>query len=175
MLLVGLMTAVGAAALGLPNAILLGLLAGGLDFVPTLGPAVAMAIAALVAWTQGSAFLPLSGEWLVILTLAVFGFFQLVESIWLQPRIMGRRLQMHRGVVFVAVIGSLTIGSALVALIIIPCIASVAVIGRYLHRQMLGQEVWPSSEQALPESAAEDDQAPAEESSAAIPTASDDP
>jgi hypothetical protein len=88
---------------------------------------------------------------------------------------MGRRLQMHRGVVFVAVIGSLTIGSALVALIIIPCIASVAVIGRYLHRQMLGQEVWPSSEQDLPESAAEDDQAPAEESSAAIPTASDDP
>jgi hypothetical protein len=82
---------------------------------------------------------------------------------------------MHRGVVFVAVIGSLTIGSALVALIIIPCIASVAVIGRYLHRQMLGQEVWPSSEQARPEPDAEDDQAPAEESLAAIPTASDDP
>jgi hypothetical protein len=41
-------------------------------------------------------------------------------------------------VVFIAVISALTLGSILLALIIVPLIASLGVIGRYVHRKILG-------------------------------------
>jgi predicted PurR-regulated permease PerM len=138
MLIIGLLSALCAAILGLPNALLLGLIAGGLDFVPSLGPAVATAIAALIAWTRGSAFLTISPVWLVVLVVAAFQSIQLIESIWLQPRIIGTRLKIHRGVVFVAVITTLTLGSILLALIIVPLISSLGIIARYAHRYILG-------------------------------------
>jgi predicted PurR-regulated permease PerM len=138
MLIIGLLSAISAAIIGLPNALLLGLIAGGLDFVPSLGPAVATAIAALIAWTQGSIWLPISPVWFVVLVVVVYQCIQLIESIWLQPRILGTRLQMHRGIVFVAVITALTLGSILLALIIVPLIASLGIIAQYTHRWILG-------------------------------------
>ncbi|HEY70525.1 MAG TPA: AI-2E family transporter [Anaerolineae bacterium] len=138
MLVIGILSALSAAIIGLPNALLLGLIAGGLDFVPSLGPAVATAIAALIAWTQGSIWLPISPVWFVVLVVVVYQCIQLLESIWLQPRILGTRLRMHRGVVFVAVITALTLGSILLALIIVPLIASIGIITQTTHRWMLG-------------------------------------
>jgi predicted PurR-regulated permease PerM len=137
MLVIGLISTISAAAIGLPDAILIGLIAGGIDFIPTLGPAVATAIAALIAFTRGSLFLPLSPIWFVVLVVIVFQLIQLAESVWFQPRILGRRLHMHRGVVFVAVISALTLGSILLALIIVPVIASLGVFGRYIHHKLL--------------------------------------
>ncbi len=147
MLVIGLISTISAAAIGLPNAILIGLIAGGVDFIPTLGPAVATAIAALIAWTRGSLFLAISPVWFVVLVVVVFQLIQLAESIWIQPRILGRQLHMHRGLVFVAVITALTLGSILLALIIVPLIASLGVIGRYIHSKLLGIEYPPSQPQ----------------------------
>jgi predicted PurR-regulated permease PerM len=138
MLIIGLLSVASAAAIGLPDAILIGLIAGGLDFIPTLGPAVATAIAALIAWTSGSLFLPISPLWFVFLVVVVFQLIQLAESVWFQPRILGHRLHLHRGLVFVAVISALTLGSILLALIIVPLIASTGVIGRYFHGKLVG-------------------------------------
>jgi predicted PurR-regulated permease PerM len=138
MVVIGLLSALTSFAIGLPDAILIGLIAGGLDFIPTLGPVVATAIAALIAWTSGSLFLPISPQWFVVLVVLVFQLIQLVETVWLQPRILGPRLHLHRGVVFIAVISALTLGSILLALIIVPLIASLGVIGRYVHRKILG-------------------------------------
>ncbi len=140
MLIIGLLSALCAAAIGLPDAILIGLLAGVLDFIPALGPAVATAVAAIIAWVSGSLFLSIPPLWFVVLVVIVFQLIQLAESIWLQPRILGRRLHLHRGVVFVAVISALTLGSMLLALIVVPLIASFGVIGRYVYRKMLGIE-----------------------------------
>jgi predicted PurR-regulated permease PerM len=138
MLVIGLLSTATSFAIGLPDAILIGLIAGGLDFIPTLGPAAATALAALIAWTEGSLFLPISAPWFVVLIILLFQLIQLAESVWLQPRILGHRLHLHRGVVFVAVISALTLGSILLALIIVPLIASLGVIGRYVHRKILG-------------------------------------
>lgn len=160
MLIIGILSALSAAIIGLPNALLLGLIAGGLDFVPSLGPAVATAIAALIAWTQGSLWLPISPAWFVVLVVVVYQGIQLIETIWLQPRILGTRLQMHRGIVFVAVISALTLGSILLALIIVPLIASIGIIANYAYRSILGLENPPSSTEdskPTPERAPEED------------------
>lgn len=53
MVVVGLLTAVGLALLGMPMALVLGLVAGLLEFVPFFGPVVAGVLAVLVAFPQG--------------------------------------------------------------------------------------------------------------------------
>ncbi len=145
MLLVGVLTGLGSAAVGLPGAVALGLLAGALDLIPSLGPTVALAVAAVVAWFEGSAYLPLSNAWFTVVVVALYTLVQLVENVWLQPRIMERSLQLHRGLVFVAVVGALTLAGALVALIIVPLIGSVMVVGRYIRCRILGFEPFESS------------------------------
>ena len=143
MLLVGVLTGLGSAAVGLPGAVALGLLAGALDLIPSLGPTVALMVAAVVAWFEGSAYLPLSNGSFTVVVVALYTLVQLVENIWLQPRIMERSLRLHRGLVFVAVVGALTLVGALGALIVVPLIGSAKVVGRYVHLRMLGLEPWP--------------------------------
>jgi predicted PurR-regulated permease PerM len=53
MVVVGSITAIGLALLGMPMALVLGLLAGLLEFVPFFGPVVAGVLAVLVAFPQG--------------------------------------------------------------------------------------------------------------------------
>jgi predicted PurR-regulated permease PerM len=145
MLVVGILTGLGSAAVGLPGAVALGLLAGALDLIPSLGPTAAMVVAAVIAWFEGSAYLPLSNAWFAVVVILLYTLIQLVENIWLQPRIMGRSLRLHPGLVFVAVVGALTLMGALVALIIVPLLGSARVVGRYVHRRMLGLEPWPEA------------------------------
>jgi predicted PurR-regulated permease PerM len=142
MLVVGVLTGLGSAAVGLPGAVALGLLAGALDLIPSLGPTVAMMMAAIVAWFEGSAYLPLSNAWFTVVVAVLYTLVQLVENIWPQPRIMGRSLRLHPGLVFVAVVGALALGGTLVALIIAPLLGSAGVVGRYVRRRMLGIEPW---------------------------------
>jgi predicted PurR-regulated permease PerM len=143
MLVVGILIGLSSAAVGLPGAVALGLLAGALDLIPSLGPTAAMVVAAIIAWFEGSAYLPLSNAWFTIVVVALYNLVQLVENIWLQPRIMERSLRLHRGLVFVAVVSALTLAGALVALIIVPLIGSAVVVGRYIRCRVMGSEPWP--------------------------------
>ncbi len=106
-------------------------------------------IAAVIAWFEGSVYLPLSNAWFTVVVIALYNLVQLVENIWLQPRIMERSLRLHRGLVFVAVVSALTLAGALVALIIVPLIGSVVVVGRYLRCRVLGSEPWPEPVDSL--------------------------
>ena len=60
MIIIGLVTGLASAAVGLPGAVAFGFLAGLLDIILTVGPTIAMIIAGLVAYFAGSTFLPLS-------------------------------------------------------------------------------------------------------------------
>jgi predicted PurR-regulated permease PerM len=144
MFIVGLLTGLGSAAIGLPGAFAFGLFAGALDVILSVGPAVVMAIAGLVAFFAGSTYLPISNGWFALLVLAVFGLIQVVENIWLRPRVMSNTLRMHPAIVFIAVVGSLALAGVLTALIVIPLLGSVAVLGRYLYAKILDIDPWPS-------------------------------
>lgn len=141
--IVGILTGVGAAAIGLPGALAFGVLAALFDVVLSVGPAIVMTIAALVALYSGSTFLVMESVWFMVVVVAVFGGVQVVENIWLRPRVMGQTLHIHPAVVFVAIIGSLALGGVLVALIIIPVLGSVGIMGRYLHAKIMDLEPWP--------------------------------
>jgi predicted PurR-regulated permease PerM len=136
MFIIGVSSAVAGAAIGLPAALLLGLLAGLFDVIPTFGPAVAMVLAVVVAWFEGSTYLPISNTWFALLVLAVYSLIQMVENVWLRPRIMARSLRIHPAVVFLAVVGALVLVGPLMALIAIPLLGSAIVVGRYVRRRL---------------------------------------
>ena len=95
MFVVGLITGILLAIVGMPAAAALGVLTGVLDAIMSIGPALAMIVAALVAWFQGSTYLPVSDGVFVLIILGVYAAVQALENVWLRPRIMGRRLQLH--------------------------------------------------------------------------------
>ena len=126
MLVMGLITGVSSAAIGLPGALALGVLAGLFDLIFSVGPIVVTIIAAIVAFVAGSSYLPISNFWFMILVIIVYIAIQMLENIWLRPRIMGDQLRMHPAVVFVAVISALAM-AGVTALIIVPLLGSAIV------------------------------------------------
>jgi predicted PurR-regulated permease PerM len=56
--------------------------------------------------------------------------------------VLGQSLRLHPAVVFIAVISSLTMAGVLVALIIIPVLGSLAILGRYLYARIVGIDPW---------------------------------
>ncbi len=143
MIVVGLMTGLVSAAIGLPGAFGLGFLLGLADPILTVGPAIVTAVAALVAFFAGSTFLPISNLWFALLVALVYNIIKLIEDVWLRPRIMGHSMNLHPTVVFIGVIGALALGGVLVALIIIPMMGTAVIVGRYLHCKILDVPAWP--------------------------------
>ena len=152
MTIIGVLSGLASAAVGLQgSAVVLGLIAGVLDLIPSVGPVVAMVVAMAVAWYDGApAYLPVSNEIYMLIVLGIFVVIQTVENIWLRPRIMGQSLKMHPALVFIGVMGGIAIGGILVGLLIVPLIGSVGVIGSYLRAKMFGLDPWALEEPTIP-------------------------
>ncbi|QOY95709.1 AI-2E family transporter [Massilia sp. UMI-21] len=93
MLIVGVATSVGLSMLGVPLPLILGIIAGLLDFIPYLGPVMAGVPAVLLA-------LSISPE-LALYTVLLFVGIQLVEGYLLQPLIEARAVDMPPALVVV--------------------------------------------------------------------------
>lgn len=140
--LITFFTSVGMAAVGLRGAVGFGILAGILDLIPSVGPLVAGIIAGLVALIFGSSYLDVSNVLFSIIVVGIFFLIQQVENIWWRPQIMGHHLRLHPGVVFVGVIGALTLSGVLSALVIIPLMASISVLWGYIKAKLRGENPW---------------------------------
>ena len=143
MAIVGVLAAIGGTAIGLPGAVILGVLAGLLDVVPSLGPTVAGGIAVLVALVLGSSHLALSNGTFGLIVAGLYFLVQQAENIWLRPQIMSHNLRLHPGIIFVGVIGALAVQGILAALLIVPIMASCAILARYIHAKLVDQPPWP--------------------------------
>lgn len=93
MLIVGVATSVGLSMLGVPLALILGIIAGLLDFIPYLGPIMAGVPAVLLA-------LSISPD-LALYTVLLFVGIQLVEGYLLQPLIEAKAVDMPPALVIV--------------------------------------------------------------------------
>ena len=128
MIIIGIVSGLAGLAIGLRNALIIGILAGFLEMIPSVGPTISTLIAGATAWTQGSGFLDISNFWFAILVCVVFIIIQVVENTILIPRIMGKRMGLHPALVFIATISTLSLFGVIAGLIVIPVIASLGVI-----------------------------------------------
>jgi len=130
-------------AVGLPNAGLMGLVAGLLEVIPTFGPVLATIPALLIAFFLGSTYLPLSNFWFTVLVLGIYLLIQQVENAYLVPRIMGRRMQLHPVVIFIGVLAGGLLFGALGVLLAAPVIGTLRVVLRYIYAKLLNEDPYP--------------------------------
>jgi len=131
-LVLAVLTTVVCLVVGLPYAGVMGLLAGVMEFVPTLGPIIAMVPAVLVALFQGSSFLPLSNFWFAVLVVGLYIVIQQIEGNLLLPRILGRSLNLHPLLVLIGIIVGGSLAGILGMLLAAPVIATLRILGRYV-------------------------------------------
>jgi predicted PurR-regulated permease PerM len=142
MLVIAITTSVAMSVVGLRGAIAVGILAGVLDLIPSLGPLVAGVVAGLVALIFGSSYLNISNLIFAVIVVVIFLVIQQIENIWLRPQIMGQTLRLHPGLIFIGVIGALAISGILGALVIIPLMATVGVIWKYVQAKLRDEPPW---------------------------------
>jgi predicted PurR-regulated permease PerM len=141
---IALVTYIAALILGLPQPLVLGLVAGFLEFVPNLGPTLALIPAVLFALTTSSstiATLEAGLPFAAIVTLTYFGIQQL-EAVFLVPRILGQSLDLHPFVVLVAILIGADLGGVLGVILAAPTVATLRLFGRYLRGKLLDEEVF---------------------------------
>ncbi len=155
MVVTGVMFSLAWLAVGLPGALILGLIAGILTIIPDLGPAIAAVLATVVALFEGSSYLQMSNLWFAALVTGVYLLLINIKNIWIRPRIFARSVHMHDGIVFIAIMAAVVLQGILGALVIVPVLASAGVVGRYIYRQLLGTS---SASQIRQESDAKNDQ-----------------
>ncbi len=140
-IIMGLAVYFAATLLGLPNAAILGLLAGVLEFIPNLGPLIALIPAALLALISQSTTIPvLSGVPFMFVVIFVWTMLQNIEAVFLVPRIMGDSLDLHPFIVILAVLGGAAFGGALGIILAAPFVASGRVIAHYVYGKLTDTE-----------------------------------
>ncbi|HLF87874.1 MAG TPA: AI-2E family transporter [Anaerolineales bacterium] len=147
--IVGVVFSIAWIAIGMPGALFLGLITGLLTIIPDLGPAIAVGLAVVVALFEGSNYLPISNLVFALLVVGVYIVLINIKNIWLRPRIFGRSVHMHDGVVFVAIIAAVILQGILGALIVIPVLASFGLLGRYIYHRLLGLPPFPELPQPI--------------------------
>jgi predicted PurR-regulated permease PerM len=140
MLVVGGITTIGLAAVGVPGALYLGIIAGLLEIIPTLGPFIATVPAVIVALIQGSAYLPISNLAFAGLIILFYVLVQQVENNLIVPRVLGNALELPPLIILTGIVVGASVGGILGALLATPVIATGRVILHYVYRKMLGQE-----------------------------------
>lgn len=139
-IVVGFLTTGAYGLLGLPSALGLGFLAGVLNFVPSIGAIIAAIPAVLVAWIRGSSYLPLGSLGMVLLVIAVSVIIGQIETLYLRPVLVGRRVHLHPVVVIIGTVAGALIGGILGILLAAPVIASARVLLGYTYRKLLDLE-----------------------------------
>jgi predicted PurR-regulated permease PerM len=140
---VALVTYIAALILGLPQPLVLGLIAGFLEFIPNLGPALATIPALAFALTTPSSTIPALEAGLpfaVAVTLTYIAIQQL-EAIFLVPRILGHSLDLHPFVVLVAILIGSSMAGLLGVILAAPTVATLRLFGRYLRGKLLDEEM----------------------------------
>ncbi|HKK13998.1 MAG TPA: AI-2E family transporter [Gammaproteobacteria bacterium] len=138
MLALGAVYTAGLWLVGLDLALLIGLLAGLVSFVPYLGFIVGIATAGVAAYGQFHALVP------VLYVLAVFGVGQVLESMVLTPWLVGDRIGLHPVAVMFAVLAGGQLFGFFGVLLALPVASVIMVLVRDAHRRYLDSGLYES-------------------------------
>jgi predicted PurR-regulated permease PerM len=138
MLIVGVVFTVAWVVLGIPGALVLGVVAGLFTLVPDVGPFLAAVLAVAVALLEGSSWIQLSKIGVAGIVLLVYLVLINLKNFFLRPIVMGRSVHMNEALVFIAIMIATILEGIMGALLVVPVLASVIVIAEYLRRRVLG-------------------------------------
>jgi predicted PurR-regulated permease PerM len=144
-LLVGILCSIGFALIGLPSPLVLGLLAGMLEFVPLVGPlvvAILVAVLAILHWGFGMA----------VVVLLFLGVLRIVQDYVIYPRIIGQGIHLHPLAVILAILAGAEIAGVAGIFLAIPVIAIITVSYRHWLEHRGSETIAEVIEEAVVES-----------------------
>jgi predicted PurR-regulated permease PerM len=134
--LIGSVCGVGFAILGVPYPVLLGTLAGALEFIALVGPFLAAVIATVVAAFQAPV--------LALRVLVFLASLRVIHDYVIYPRLVGRGLHLHPFVVVIAVLAGVELGGVVGLFMAVPVVAIISVVYRHwleeAHRRRIADQ-----------------------------------
>ncbi|CAN5669310.1 AI-2E family transporter [soil metagenome] len=130
MTIIGVFSAVALSIIGIPFAVLLGLVSGLISFVPFIGPVISVIPPTLLGVTSGE---PLKAVWVILAYLIV----QAIESNLIQPIVMSRAVSLHPAVVVFALLIMGTLFGFVGLLLAVPLVAALHVLVRELWMERM--------------------------------------
>ncbi|MDP7600374.1 MAG: AI-2E family transporter [Rhodospirillales bacterium] len=131
---------VGLTIVGLDFGLVVGITTGLISFIPYFGMLVGMATALAIAIVQFGDVVP------VVLVLIVFGAGQIIESMFLTPKLVGEKVGLQAvWVIFALMVGGTTVGFTGV-LLAVPVAATIGVLVRFFLAQYLASPLYSGSD-----------------------------
>jgi predicted PurR-regulated permease PerM len=136
-LIVGLMSAVGMWAIGLPSWAVVGLICGFFNLVPLIGPFIGAVPAVLIAATLGS---PIK----VLLVIVILTVVQQIDNHFISPNVMGWSVKLHPVTVMLSLIAGATLAGLFGMLVAVPISAALKIVFAHIWRTRVpwGEEVF---------------------------------
>ena len=156
MLILGVLYGAGLWMVGLDLGILVGVIAGVLTFIPYLGPATVIVLGGIAALVQYGDWQHFAG------VVVVFAVGQLIESLWLTPKLVGDRIGLHPAAVIFAVLAGGQLFGFLGMLLALPVAAVTNVLlryanARYTHSRLYAGEPQEVAAEEAPAPVSDDD------------------
>lgn len=144
------MFTIGGFILGLPFALAMGIFAGIMEFLPSIGHAIWLFVASILAFFIGSTWLPIPNWIFMLIIIGLHLVFEQFDLNYLIPRIIGRRVQLPPLVVILGIATGALLAGVIGILLAAPTIASARVIGRYIYANIFDQDPFPPQEEPPP-------------------------
>jgi len=139
-LLVGVLVGISMAALGLRSAVIIGLVGGIVEVIPRFGHTITAIVGVLFAYFEGSSYLLISNFWFAVIVIVFFVVFNEIDTAYILPNLVGRRLRLPPMVVLMGVIAGASLGGVLGIFLAAPTLSTLRVLSSYIYRKLLDIE-----------------------------------
>lgn len=133
--------------IGLHSAFVMAILAGLMEFLPSVGHGIWLVVALAVSFFGGSTTLPVENWVFALIILVGHIVFTQFDLNYLIPSIIGRSVKLPPMVVILGIVAGASMAGVLGVVLAAPTIASLRVIGRYVYANLVGIE--PFSEEGI--------------------------
>ena len=141
-IIVGILTSVGFAIIGLPFFLVIGMIAGLLNIIPFVGPWVGGALGVTVALVFED---PQTAVWAAVVAAAV----QQIDNHFISPTVLRATVRLHPATIILALLAGGAIGGLWGVLLAVPTVAMVKIIVGHLWRTRILGQSWEEVEEAL--------------------------
>jgi len=145
-LVIGTIVGVVMALAGVRDALVLAAIAALFELIPKAGHTVSGAIGMLFAFFQGPGYHQMPNPLFALLVGGLYAVIFLIDTNYILPRILGRRVHLHPLVVIIGIIAGTALGGVLGMFMATPVLGTLRVLGRYVHRKLLDMDPYPEPE-----------------------------
>ncbi len=143
-LVVSIIISIEASIIGLRFALVMGLLAGMLEFLPSIGHTIWIILAEFLALLGGSTWMPVPNWMFALIVLGLHLVYTQFDMNYLIPLIIGRRVHLPPLVVILGIVVGASVAGVLGVVLAAPTIASLRVLARYIYARLVDMDPFPA-------------------------------